>query len=492
VSAIPVLLPVGLLLAGIVAAFVGLWHATVARVVAVAAVAAALVVAIVGSVHVLDAGPISHHLGGWPPPIGIEYVLDPLSGAMAILVCSVGLLVLVYPPIAGYYERTRRGAPIHALTLLLLTGLLGVLMSGDLFNLYVFLEVYAIATYALVALGGDRAAFAAFRYLILATVASGFYLLGVGFIYFTTGTLNMADVAARLPGLGGSPTIVTAAVLIAAGLAVKMALFPFHVWLPGAHSFAPPAVAALLAAIQVKISAYALIRILLDVFRPEYVAGDLPLMTLLAWFGAAGIVFGSVQAIRQTDFKRLLAYSTVAQLGYVGVGIGLATPLALVAALLHILAHALAKCCLFFVAGGIIDRTGVKDVTSFAGLSRRMPWTMAGFAIAVASMVGIPPTAGFFSKWYLVWGSVEAENWAIAIVIVGSSLLTLVYFLRVFERVYMATEVDPAVESATEASAGVLGPTGALAIGVLVVGLANAVLVAAVLDPIATGVFGAG
>jgi multicomponent Na+:H+ antiporter subunit D len=332
--------------------------------------------------------------------------------------------------------------------------------------------------------------FASFRYLLIGTTGSGLYLIGVGFVYFSTGSLNMAELATLLPALAESPSVIGAAVLITVGLAVKMALFPLHVWLPEAHSYAPPAVAALLAAIQVKAGAYALIRILLGVFRPDVVIDALPVMTVLAWFGAAAIVYGSVAAIRQTDFKRLLAYSTVAQLGFVGLGIGLANPIALIGALYHVLAHAFAKCCLFFVAGGVIDRTGVTEVAGFAGLGRRMPWTMTGFAVAALSMVGIPPTAGFFSKFYLVWGSVEDAHWLFAVVIVVSSLLTLVYFLRVFERVWMSQDPGPEAAVAVEPGASVLAPVLVLAGGLLVVGLANVVLVTGVLEPVATALLG--
>ncbi len=483
---LPILLPAGMLTAAMLAALGGLWRPAAARAVALVATAAATAVAAVALVHVLDDGGVRHHVGGWAPPIGIEFVLDPLSAFLAVVIAFIGLLVVLYPPRAGYGEEPVRAVPVHALTLLLLTGLFGVAMTGDLFNLFVFLEVYALATYGLVALGGPKAALASFRYLLFATIGGGFYLLGVGFVYFTTGTLNMADAAERLPPIAGSPTVVAAAVLITVALGIKMALFPLHVWLPDAHSHAPPAVAALLAAIQVKVAAYALIRVLLTVFGIEVVLADLPIMTIITWFGAAGVVFGSVMAIRQDDFKRLLAYSTVAQIGYIGLGIGLATPLALAGALLHVVNHAFMKACLFFVAGGVIQQAGVKSIRRFAGLGRRMPWTMAGFTVATLSMIGVPPTAGFFSKWYLVLGSLEADQWLLAAVIVVSSLLTLGYFLRVFEQVHVIPEPDPAVAKATEAGAGILTPVLVLAVGLLVLGLANVAIVDHVLDPIAT------
>jgi multicomponent Na+:H+ antiporter subunit D len=310
----------------------------------------------------------------------------------------------------------------------------------------------------------------------------------VGFIYFMTGSLNMADVAARLGPVIESETVVAGLVLIVVGLAIKMALFPLHVWLPEAHSYAPPAVAALLAAVQVKVAAYALIRIMFDVFGAEVVSIDLPVADLLVWFSAAGIVFGSVLAIAQRDFKRMLAYSTVAQLGYIGVGIGLANPVALVGALLHVLNHAVMKGCLFLIAGGIGQRTGIRDIPSMAGLARRMPVTAAAFTVAALSMIGVPPTAGFFSKWYLVVGALDGERILVAVVIAASSLLTLWYFLRVFEIIYDKDEPKhPRMAAAREASPGVLGPVLVLAAAILVIGLANAALVSSVLDPATDG-----
>jgi multicomponent Na+:H+ antiporter subunit D len=480
-----------LLFGAVLAVLVGLWRARAAQVLAVVSTSLALAASVVGLVTVVRDGPITHDLGGWPPPIGIEYVLDPLSAFMVTIVTLIGLLICIYPVDAAFDVRPHRGVPLYPLVLLLLTGLVGVMLSGDLFHLFVMLEIYAISTYGLVSLGGDRGTLAALRYLLLGTVGSGLYLLGVGFLYFSTGTLNMADMATALPPLADSPSVLGAMGLIVIGLAIKMALFPLHVWLPDAHSFSPPGVAALLAAVQVKAAAYALIRILFDVFGPAYLGIDgLPVSQALTWFGLAGIVVGSVLAIRQTDIKRMLAYSTVAQLGYIGVGIGLATPLALVGALLHVLNHALMKSGLFLVAGGIIQRTGLKSIPRFAGLGKRMPLTMAGFAIAALSMVGIPPLAGFWSKFYLVWGAVELGNWVVAVVIAASSLLTLVYFVRLFEQIFVREPQEAAVAEAVEPGPRVVATVGVLAIAIVVVGLLNAVLVGRVLLPMAEAMVG--
>ena len=483
-SMLPALLTIVPFTAAVVAAVAAVTVPRAARSVAVLATGAVTVLAVWGLVRSLDEGPLVHPMGGWAAPFGIEYVLDPLAGFVAVLVGVIGFLVLVYPTRVGFGLEAERGVFLHALVLLLLGALLGVVVAGDLFNLFVSLEIYSIASYALIALGGPAAAVASYRYLLIGTVGSSLYLLGVGFVYFTTGTLGMDSVTPALAELTGSPTTAAATALIVIGLGTKMAIFPLHVWLPDAHSHAPPAVAALLASVQVKVAAYALVRILLDVFPSRYVVDDLPVLTLLTWFGVAGVIVGSVSAIRQTDLKRMLAHSTVAQLGYIAIGIGLATPLALVGALLHVVNHAAMKACLFFVAGAVIEQARTKKIADFGGLGRLMPWTMVAFTVAAVSMVGLPPTAGFFSKWYLVSGAVGTDRWLVAVVIVASSVLTLIYFLRILESIWFRSR-DADHEPVTEARPAILLPIGVLAVAVLVLGVFNLVMVDEVLQPVA-------
>ena len=297
----------------------------------------------------------------------------------------------------------------------------------------------------------------------------------------------MADAAQLLTPLYDSPTIMAAVALIIVGMGIKMALFPLHVWLPDAHSEAPPATAALLASVQIEIAAYVIVRMMLTVFQPLYFIETLPVTTIIGWMGAAGIIFGSVMAIAQTDFKRMLAYSTVVQVAYIGLGIGMAQPLALAASLLHILNHAVMKCCLFLVAGGIIHKTGLHDISRFGGLGRSMPLTIGAFTVAALSMVGIPPTAGFFSKWYLLLGSIEAQNWVFAGVIVAGSLLSAVYFFRVIEKVYAhppPTSNAAGIIQNRDPSARILVPILILAVGVLILGLLSPVIVTRVLEQV--------
>lgn len=478
-SALPILIIAPMLLFAFLSILAGIWRQTLAYITSLVGTALSLIAAVVGLITVMKEGEIRYHLGGWPPPIGIEYVLDTLSAFIAVIIVFIGFIVLIYPSKAGLYLVPRKGSPVYGVIMLLLGGLLGVAVTGDLFNLFVFLEIYSLSSYALIALGEKRALMASFRYLILGSIAGCFYLLGVGFIYFATGSLNMADVARLLPAIYQSPAILAAAAFIVIGLGIKMALFPLHMWLPDAHSYAPPVIAAILASVQIEVPAYVLVRMLLTVFSPGYLSHYLPVTVIIGWCGAVGIIVGSIMAIAQRDFKRMLAYSTVSQVAYIGLGIGLANPLGLIGALLHILNHAFMKSCLFLVAGGTRYQTGIREITWFTGLGRRMPLMMGAFAMAALSMVGIPPTAGFFSKWYLILGSIDADNLVFVVVIVVSSLLTAVYFFRVIERVFAH---PPPATQAVEPPLRILVPILVLAVGVLILGLVNAVIVTEVLE----------
>lgn len=484
---LPVLVPVALLGFALVLPVVRLWRPRLVYPLTLTGAGVAATAAVAGLIAVMVGGPQRHHLGGWPPPLGIEYVLDRLAAFMVTLVSGMGLVALVFARQSVRHEIEGRELSVYPLALLLLAGLAGIVLTGDLFNLFVFLEISSLAAYALVAAGSGAAPIAAFRYLILGSIGGGFYLLGVGFVYFATGTLNMADIAERLPALYESRAVLAGAALMVVGLGLKMALFPLHLWLPDAYTYAPMAVSALIAPIMTKVAAYALIRLLLDVFHPAYLRDTVPATGLIGWLGAAGVVVGSVWAIGQQDYRRMLAYSSVSQIGYVGVGIGLGTTLGLVGALLHILNHACMKGCLFLVGGSIHRQTGAVEIPRFAGLGRRMPWTMAAFTLSALAMIGIPPTAGFFSKWYLVWGGVEARNWAFVAIIVLSSLLSAIYFFRVIEQVYRS---DPRDDEAPQASRGeppasMLVPTLVLAALIVLLGLGNSVIVTHLLLPVA-------
>ena len=482
---LPILIPVPLLVFSFITVLLGLWHKKLSFYSAVTGVIISLAASVLSLVRVINTGPLHYELGGWAPPIGIEYVIDHLSAVMAILITFIGLIGIIYSYRSYSREIPGREVPLYSLTLLLLAGLTGIVVTGDLFNLYVFLEIASISAYALMAVGDNKAPVAVFRYIIMGTIGASFYLLGVGFIYFSTGSLNMADVANLLPGLLESKAIVAAAIFIVIGIGFKMALFPLHLWLPDVYTYAPSAVISLIAPLMTKVGAYVLIRMLLSVFPLDYLSEQLPVTLIVGWMGAAGIIIGSVLAIAQKDYRRMLAYSSIAQIGYIALGIGLANPLGLIGGMLHIINHAFMKGCLFEVAGAIKYRTGIWDINKFSGLGRKMPWTMAAFVVGAISMVGIPPACGFFSKWYLVLGCVDASNWIFVAVIVASSLLNAVYFFRIIEKTYTG-EVDssnPEVETAKEPPGSMLAPILIMASGIFVLGFANAYIVTYLLEP---------
>lgn len=477
---VPVLVVLVPMVAAMATPLVALASPRAARGLTLAALAAAALASLVALERAVTVGPWRYHLGGWPPPWGIEYVVDPLGATMAVLVSGMALLGAVH---AGGHPRLGPGGPglFDALFLLLTAGLLGIVVTGDVFNLYVFLEIAALAGYALLASGDGRSVFATFRYLLVGTIAASFYLLGIGYLYALTGTLNMADLAQRLPALaaGGGPVLPVAVTLVVVGLAIKTAVFPLHGWLPDAYTHAPAPVTPFVAAVMSKVGAYALFRMLFFVVGPGVVTERA--LAFLAWAGAVAVVAGSAMALAQRDVRRMLAYSSVGQVGFIALGFGIGNPAALLGALLQIVNHAVLKGSLFMVTGGLHERAGAVRVDDYAGLGRRAPLALAGLAVAGLSMVGIPPFGGFFGKWYLLSGALEAGQWAFVGAIVVGSLLTAAYVFRLVERAWFAEAPGGAAPAKAELPPSMLVPILVLSALVLLLGLFNQALVEDVL-----------
>jgi multicomponent Na+:H+ antiporter subunit D len=488
---LPVLIPLATLVATLVVPFCGQRRHRAAFWIAELGTLAALAFALRGLAHTAGGGRVAYRLAGWQPPVGIELVLDPLSAFLCVVVTAVAFLVLAHSRRIAAGELAGRLTPFYSAAMLLVTGLLGIALTGDLFNLYVFLEISSLAMYALLAVGDRRAPVSSFRYLLLGTAGASFYLLGIAFLYMLTGSLNMADVAALLPGVLDSPTITVALVLVALGIALKMALFPLHAWMPDAYSHASSPATALIAPIGTKVAAYVLIRFFFFVVEPEHARSALPILDVVGYLGALGIVWGSVMAIAQDELKRMLAYSSVAQAGYLAVGIGLASPLGMIGAVLHVLNHACMKACLFMVSGTLRRELGQTRISELDARTRRaLPWTSAAFAMAAISMIGLPPTAGFFSKWYLALGALERGRWVFLAAILVSTLLSAVYFFRALERIYLRSSApEGETLSAPAAAPGEVGiawatlPTVTLAASLLLLGLLNARIVEVFLRP---------
>ena len=391
---------------------------------------------------------ISYHLGGWEPPWGIEYRIDLLAAFVLLLVSAMASLVMLFARRSVEQEiPTDRTARFYAAFLLALAGLLGIVATGDAFNVFVFLEISSLASYALISMGRDRRALsAAFQYLVMGTIGATFILIGIGFLYMMTGTLNMQDLAARLPEVADTRTVRAGFAFLTVGIGLKLALFPLHLWLPNAYAYAPSIVSAFLAATATKVALYVLLRFKLGIFGAEFALETMPFNTILLVLGIAGILSASLVAIYQDNVKRMLAYSSVAQIGYMVLGVGLATTAGVTAALLHLFNHALMKGALFLALGAVVYRLGTVRLRDFAGLGWRMPWTMAAMVIGGLSLIGVPPTVGFISKWYLVLAVLEKGWWPIALIVLVGSVLALVYVWRLVEVAYFERRAEGAGE----------------------------------------------
>ena len=498
--AIPILIVAAPLLTAFVLPVLGWWKRAAVFPVALAALVFTFGTSIAAAREVLVNGPVQYFMGGWAPPWGIEYRIDHLGALMLLLVSFITLLVGIYSKRSVLRELPDKEVPFYSVYLLLVSGLMGILVTADMFNLYVFLEISSLASYALISIGGGAAVVSAFRYVILGTVGAAFYLLSVGYLYSATGTLNMADLATILPDLYEANVVLVGFAFFVIGISIKMALFPMHAWLPGAYSDAPSAVSALIAATTTKVAAYVLVRVMFFVFEPRFSVEMIPVTTLLSWMGAIAMILGSVMAIAQSDLKRLLAYSSVAQIGYIVLGVGLANEMGLTGGLLHLVSHAFTKGCLFLVAGAIIYRTGIREIRELRYLSLKMPWTAATFTVAAFSMIGIPPTSGFFSKLYLILGAIDGEQWMFVAVILVSSVLALMYFVNVIRYIYFPADDTAAGVSGgeawverpaqDEAPLTMLVPMVILATATVLLGLFNGEVVSRFLDPVVAASIG--
>jgi len=438
---------------------------------AVAAGSGTLVVTALLTLRLLRTGPFSYPLGGWAPPWGIELRFDALS-ALSLGIAMIYLAVLVFSRrYAQSAVAPQRRAWFYSLLLVNLGGLVGFACTADLFNMFVCMELVSVSSYALVAAGGGRiAALAAFKYLVAGAVSSMLVLFSVGILHALTGSLNMADVAVRLADVEARGPVLLAVGALTVGFMVKAALFPLHLWLPDAHASAPGPVSAVLSALVVKLGVIGLVRVL-PLFTGLEWLSLAPLQEALAWLGAIAIVTGALAALLQEDIKLMLAYSTVSNVGYIVLGIGLATPPAVTGGLVHVLNHGLIKATLFLAAGAIIYRTGYRTLRDLRGVGRMMPWTSVALSLGVLSIVGLPPTAGFLGKWYIALGAFEAGRPGFAIALLAGALLIFVYYLRILNALYFRAPLREEMLAVREAPVSMLLPVLALALLCLLGGL---------------------
>ena len=402
---------------------------------------------------------LSYPFGNWAPPIGIEYRVDAANAFVALLVAAMAVLTLLWARESVNREVPERQGPFYALFLLALSGLMGITLTGDAFNIFVFLEISSLATYAMIAHGRDRRALlAAFRYLIMGTVGATFLLIGIGFLYMMTGTLNLADLAERLPEVRETRSVRAALAFIVVGLGLKLALLPLHMWLPKSYAYAPNFVTIFLAGTATKVALYVMLRFVFTVFAPDYSFVVLPLATVLMVLAIANMFVGSWVAMFQVHVKRLLAYSSIAQVGYMVLGVSLVSVAGLTAAFLHLFNHALIKSALFMAIGTVMYRTGSARIEDLRGIGRDMPWTMTAFALAGLSIIGVPLTAGFVSKWYLIMAAMQADAWWLVALIVITSMMAVYYIWRVIEVAWFQERPEH-LSPVREAPLSLLAPT---------------------------------
>jgi multicomponent Na+:H+ antiporter subunit D len=478
-------LPAIIVIAPLVISFLifcsGLWYKKIAYLLAVMAMSICLLAAVGILQWVIVDGTISYWLAGWQPPWGIEYRIDHLNAVMLVLVSLLGLLAAVQANSSVARELPEKTTLFWSLYILMITGLLGICITGDLFNLFVLLEVASIAGYALISMGEKGALYAGFRYIIMGTIGASFYLLGVGYLYLVSGSLNMADLSQLLPKLYHSKTVLAGFAFIFIGLSIKMALFPLHGWLPDAYACAPSAVSAAVAPLVTKVMAYVIFRLIFTVFSPEFTIFILRVTDAMIWIGTLAIFFGAIMALSQKDYKRMLSYIVIAEIGYIIGGMGVANTTAVKGAIFHIVNDALMVACLFSVAGLVMHKTHGHRIDDFKGIFRNMPITAVVFTVGALAVIGVPPTCGFFSKWYLLLGGIKAGQWAFVAALLVSTLINVALFFKIFDR-GLFVHGQPAqpqdakpgyARNSREAPLSMLLPAVVLALAILLVGIFN-------------------
>lgn len=468
----PILMVVTLLTAGFIVPLVRK-HLLVAKALFLGAGLLVTILSFLVAGNVLENGTMVYNVGGWAAPHGIVLVVDAFAAYVSLVISVISLVIFwfaVFAPREVKYE-----AGYYALILLLTAAMHGIVMAGDIFNLFVFVEISSLAAVAIIAVKGTKESVeASFRYLILSALGSGGLLFSIALLFMVTGHLNMDFMRQTLAVTAGQYplNVLTALAFMVVGLGVKSALFPLHIWLPDAHANAPTASSALLSGLVVKVYIVAFIRIAYMTLGMElfYL---LPIRQILLVMASLAIVAGSVFAIVQDNIKRLLAFSTVAQVGYIFLGFSLLSARAVEGAVWHILIHAIMKTLLFLAVGVVIHQSGYKKISQLHGLGRRMPLTFACITLGALSMVGIPGTAGFISKLYLALGALDAGQAIFAGLILLSSLLSAVYYFPLIITAYFGHDASPTV---SEPSIAVQLPLVVLSLAVLFYGLMPSVL----------------
>lgn len=448
------------------------------------AVTLMVVLAIFNLRVVITNGPIEYAIGGWAAPLGIAWIDDTIAAIVVLTVSAVALLSLTFGSVV-VPTRLKRSISYHTLILLLAGGLVGLIFAADLFNVFVFLEVAALTGYALVGAQGGKASVFAFRYLLLGSFGATLYLLGVAHLYAVTGTLNMADLATRLPQIVTSTAVAAGLIYIFLGLSIKMALVPLHSWLPDAYENAPEAIAPLLASTVTKVALIAWVRIEYSLISPGLEVGHVPVLVLLEELGVIAALIGGALALIQTDLKRMFAYGGVSHIGLILIGVSLGNPTGFVGGMFYLINDAVMQAALFMIAGALVHYHGARSLDDLRALGPRSPWLTGALIVVAVGMVGLPPTGGFFGKWNIILGALEAGHLVAAFTVVASTLLTLGYFVKIF-----ACWFDKAAGAETQLQpvAGSLRfSLGAISISMIALGLMSDSIVRLLLESISGG-----
>ena len=401
--------------------------------------AAMVLVSILNLHNVVNHGEVRYAFSGWTAPLGIEWVADGLASVILVLLSVLGLLGVVFTGPTSPKALGGRIVNYYTLILLFFSALTGIVFAADFFNIFVFLEVAAISSYALIGVAGGRALFAAFRYLILGTIGASIYLLGVSYLYAVTGTLNMADMADKLPFLLGSKALVGGLLFIFIGLGIKMALVPFHSWMPEAYAYAPDSVSPIMASLLTKIVLLAWVRIIYWVLNASIAIFDIPILQLVAALGALAAVIGASLALAQRDIKMMFAYGGVSHIGIILIGIGQGNQTGFVGGIFYLLNDAVMQAALFFIAGVAFYQYGVRTIDDLGRVGKQASWLTGSLIVVALGMIGLPPTGGFFGKWNIILGALEASNYVSVAAVLLSTLLTLAYFVKLFEGIFRQT-----------------------------------------------------
>ena len=387
---------------------------------------------------VIEAGVLRYALGGWAAPWGIEYRVDKLTVFVLFTINLVNLFASIFCLGRRDDNLGHAGQPgFYAAWLLCMAGLNGMVVTNDAFNVFVFLEISSLAIYVLISCGRDpKALLASFRYLIMGAIGATFILLSIGLLYMQTGTLNITDLSQRIAEQGSSRTVIMALAFFVIGVGIKCAIFPLHDWLPNAYSFAPNSVTVLLSGTATKVSLYILIRFVHDLFSVEYSVLHMPLDFGLIACGVLGMLLAPIIALRESNLKRMFAWSSVAQISYISVAIGLGSTAGVAAALVHLFNHSIIKAAIFMAVGMIIARTGTARIKHLGGVAHKHKLASYTMLFGGLGLIGLPGTVGFISKWVLVSAAIERGWWWLAFPILAGSLTSAAYIWRIVETLW--------------------------------------------------------